>query len=157
MNVTPQNMFIYALFIDFRESHSCTFCRQIQSQFWQCQDKAHITHSLKHSTIKMRIYLGEERWADARRCKTRWVMGNSSRREAVAQGGKWQLKFEKSNPSGNLKRQGGNWKAAETIASSPSWWIYMCLCCTIILVILQGKSICFGASVNVSWWRIICL
>ena len=122
MNVTPQNMFIYALFIDFRESHSCTFCREIQSYFWQCQylESASLTHSLKHSRRTMRIDLGEERWVDARGCKARWVMGNSSRREAVAQGGKWQLKFEKSNPSGNLKRQGGNWKAAKTITSRPS-------------------------------------
>ena len=55
--------------------------------------------SLTHSLT--RIDLGEERWVGG--CKARWVMGNSSRREAVAQGGKWQLKFEKSNLRRQLK------------------------------------------------------
>ena len=54
VNISPeiililQNMLIYALFIDCRESHLRTFCRQIHqcarirgwglSQSWQCQD-----------------------------------------------------------------------------------------------------------------------
>ena len=60
VNISPeiililQNMLIYALFIDCRESHLRTFCRQIhqcariggwgERQFWKCQDFGTVWH-----------------------------------------------------------------------------------------------------------------